>query len=52
MNLLCCKFKERRFCQNKYRASLGDAMRAQGFALSKLKGDSKAAKFKIWGTQH
>ena len=25
-------------------------MRAQGFALSKTKGDSKSAKFKIWGT--
>ena len=27
-------------------------MRAQGFALSKMKGDSKSAKFKIWDTQH
>ena len=27
-------------------------MRAQGFALSKMKGDSKSAKFEIWDTQH
>ena len=52
MNLLCCKCRERRFCQNEYRASLGGAMSAQGFVPSNMKWDSKFAKFKIWGTQH
>ena len=52
MNLLFCKFRQRRFCQDEYRASLGGAMRAQGFAPSKMKGDSKSAKLKIWGTEH
>ena len=51
MNLLFCKLRERRFCQNEYRASLGGAMRAQGLAPSKMKGHSKSAKFKIWGTE-
>ena len=53
MNLLCCKFKERRFCQNKYRASLGDAMRAQGFALSKMKGTQRlpSSKFGVPSTK-
>ena len=50
--MLCWKFTEGGFCYNEYRTSLGSAMRAQGFALSKMKGDSKSAKFKIWDTQH
>ena len=47
-NLLYCKLREGRFFENKYRASLGGAVRAQYFDLSNMKPVS----LKVWGMQH